>query len=364
MNCKLVFTKHFLQQCDATLIKQIYKPYSQHLLWEREKGLLPQTQHLVDWEVQVEALKKRLRFGERVVFPKKPLVLLSSSGQIFPCPSTDCRGFVTGKRCAVCKHDVCVRCHEFDGAEHECNPATLESLAMLSKDSRPCPSCAALIFRSTGCNHMFCTNCRTHFDWESGHTLKTSSNGHYNTTEAFNKNVNMISKTTMPLGECMDPMSNAVPESVIPTAARERNLYRLLYKETATIRLIMDSMFHVEKLLRQHEEGMIQVRINFLRNKINEEGAKSKIYSLEQQYEKKLHTIDILTQLLGSLNEVQMGWRQGNFNEDEEQKLLPFVQRLLKACEEACVALHDEYGGATLKFNLEWQRNAAPLVSF
>lgn len=36
------------------------------------------------------------------------------------------------------------------------------------KDTKPCPSCAAHIYKTGGCNHMVCTQCKTEFSWENG----------------------------------------------------------------------------------------------------------------------------------------------------------------------------------------------------
>jgi len=47
----------------------------------------------------------------------------------------------------------------------------LLSLRALAKDSQQCPSCHATIQRSEGCNHMTCSNCRTHFCYRCGKTL-------------------------------------------------------------------------------------------------------------------------------------------------------------------------------------------------
>mmetsp|Transcript_80244 Transcript_80244/g.227229 ORF Transcript_80244/g.227229 Transcript_80244/m.227229 type:complete len:680 (-) Transcript_80244:79-2118(-) len=47
----------------------------------------------------------------------------------------------------------------------------LLSLRALARDSQNCPSCHAIIQRSEGCNHMICSNCRTHFCYRCGKTL-------------------------------------------------------------------------------------------------------------------------------------------------------------------------------------------------
>lgn len=41
----------------------------------------------------------------------------------------------------------------------------------MEKDTKPCPKCASMIFRISGCNDMWCTVCHTSFDWVSGQII-------------------------------------------------------------------------------------------------------------------------------------------------------------------------------------------------
>jgi hypothetical protein len=89
------------------------------------------------------------------------------------CPYKDCRGFLsTAWKCGVCSMWTCPDCHEVKGPEkdaaHTCNPDNVATARMLERDSRNCPTCAALIFKISGCDQMFCTQCHTAFSWRTG----------------------------------------------------------------------------------------------------------------------------------------------------------------------------------------------------
>jgi len=109
------------------------------------------------------------------------------------CPAEGCRGFLSEQwKCGLCNVRVCAKCHEIKTAaaadtaadpsapgpsqprggssapQHVCNPENVASAAMIAKDSRPCPSCAALIHRVSGCDQMWCVCCKTAFNYRTG----------------------------------------------------------------------------------------------------------------------------------------------------------------------------------------------------
>jgi hypothetical protein len=109
------------------------------------------------------------------------------------CTAEGCRGFLsTAWKCGLCECWTCPTCHEFigkvkggiaaDGVEpHVCKPENVETARLLNQDSRPCPNCASLIFKISGCDQMFCTQCSTAFDWKTGRSLNMRNvhNPHY-----------------------------------------------------------------------------------------------------------------------------------------------------------------------------------------
>lgn len=89
------------------------------------------------------------------------------------CPYRDCRGFLsTAWKCGMCDNWTCPECHEVRGPSkdtpHTCDPNNVETAKLLAKDSRPCPKCAAVIFKIDGCDQMYCTQCHTAFSWRTG----------------------------------------------------------------------------------------------------------------------------------------------------------------------------------------------------
>lgn len=89
------------------------------------------------------------------------------------CPSDTCRGFLsTAYKCGTCEKFFCPDCNEVKQSRndetHICNEEAKATIALIKSDSKPCPKCAIMIFRSSGCPQMWCIKCHTAFDWNTG----------------------------------------------------------------------------------------------------------------------------------------------------------------------------------------------------
>ena len=109
-----------------------------------------------------------------------------------PCPQSECRGFCDSRGiCQLCSAKICTLCwaqlptssassssssSSSEQDEHICKDEDVQSRRMILADSKPCPSCQTLIHRTHGCNHMFCTHCKTGFDWKTGNKIANNDN--------------------------------------------------------------------------------------------------------------------------------------------------------------------------------------------
>lgn len=93
-----------------------------------------------------------------------------------PCPKDQCKGFLNQKWiCGTCDARVCKHCAaETDGntgqsqSVHVCNPNDVETMKLISKECKPCPTCKASTFKVDGCSQVWCVSCKTAFDWKTG----------------------------------------------------------------------------------------------------------------------------------------------------------------------------------------------------
>lgn len=226
MSCKKGWSREFIEiSLPSTWITGEYKKHRENILFDREKSRLPEAQLIIErhnrakpyieerqhltvkvrelmdivrryenMRTHLESQIQRLQSGreeteniEQILHmydtpsENNPVIRNKKNDEeydskrvfIMSCPAADCRGFLSqAYKCGICEVYVCSSCHELkkerDDPNHQCNPDTVKTVAAIKKECRPCPQCSAHIYRVHGCNQMFCTICKTSFDWQTG----------------------------------------------------------------------------------------------------------------------------------------------------------------------------------------------------
>ena len=222
MNCHKELQREFLvQNFTQKFVTQDWKKHREHVMFQRERALLPTRQPVAEMVRRKDVLKReneellkqmtelrtkqyqcqreignidyRIRMGPAAdAFPNPRNGNGTTSAPhaaafIRPCPNTasNCRGFLSTQwKCNLCNMWACKDCHEIKGTTqdtpHECNPDNLASAKLIDTETRPCPKCGARVFKISGCNQMFCTACNDcAFDWVTGRIETIIHNPHY-----------------------------------------------------------------------------------------------------------------------------------------------------------------------------------------
>lgn len=200
-SCHVKFTREFLSRELPSFLKT-FKQMREKYLLDREMALMPGTQPAVASErrkrqameeeeplkkrlkeviAEEKALKAKLRNLDQIIRHPETAAATGAAASasttrehqdevVCKCPVGDCRGFVTklAFKCGLCDTAVCKTCmmQEFEG--HACKKEDVESAQLVKKSSKPCPKCAAPIFKIDGCDQMWCTQCKTAFSWRTG----------------------------------------------------------------------------------------------------------------------------------------------------------------------------------------------------
>jgi hypothetical protein len=338
--------KHLVNSFGQYFVSHKYKKKRENVLFEIEKAMLPDTQPIAALVMEMKNLQKRIddheseisqinsyirgldkgildsefeeflsnrknfkmqihninedvrilharkdRVYSRMNYTRRKGTKSSSSELVVKCPGneTECRGFAIGKstglECDLCKIVLCKECHEplnKGEAVHECDPNTLETVRLLKKDSKNCPTCKSLIYKIDGCDQMFCTQCHTAFSWKTGEvSTGRIHNPHY--YEYLRKTGN----DTRELGD--------IPCGGLPRATREI-VYKPMYAKVHQIA----SHFEFDEIFRLRQdcnlyEGNQDLRISYLNNEICLDAFKSEIYRREKALEKKREILAVLT---------------------------------------------------------------------
>ena len=115
------------------------------------------------------------------ILQNKPFEKKERKQFIMKCPGDDCRGFLsTQYKCDICKINVCPKCRAIKTEGHECKKEDIESTELIKKETKGCPQCGIPIFKISGCDQMWCVECKVAFSWRTG-KIETGNihNPHY-----------------------------------------------------------------------------------------------------------------------------------------------------------------------------------------
>jgi hypothetical protein len=343
--------KFIIEHLGKPFFDKVLKPKIIADLMIEQKESLKFVQPLVEWEREIRKQKKNARFGINMTIQERPTILNTGNiNTVFPCPKPECRGFVENGLCGICKISVCFRCREIQTDEHICNVETLQTIVALSKDSKPCPKCCAIIFKTEGCNHMFCTNCRTHFDWISNKILKTSTNGHYLHLQQFSNDV--VTRDILNNNdECNDTGFSIYHDKIsIDLINKEHTPIRLihsLWTDTNSIRLAKRKLYNEPTIQVENQISLQELQVKYLLNDINDEQWSKYVYQLARKKTLGLLYAEVFNIYLETVDNLQSQLILNNPNIDQ---VTNNYKKLVTLCNDSFISIADEYGGIIHQF--------------
>lgn len=315
MGCGKVWSREFvMENMEKKWVLHLFLPHMGKVVREQDKLLLPEAQEeasllnkikTLQYEIQClptnEKLMKKLRSKpeeldiklneKREVRTKlsvevnelKLKSILHGYGSldvkkektaaktyIFRCPHDKCRGFVSlDYKCGTCDGAVCGKCHvplSEEGEKHKCKKEDIKSAELVMNETKPCPKCMTLIFKSSGCNQMFCTQCHTTFDWV---TLQVETgmvhNPHFYEYVSKLKDLD-VNIDAVACGEIPNAYQFIViTRSLLVSPEDEQKIFKV-YRLTQHIRATLVPKYTLDKV-----KDNFDLRVGFLRGEFNEE---------------------------------------------------------------------------------------------
>ena len=319
--CAREWTRKFLSDnFTAIWLKKKWFVVTSQQIYEQEVALLPATVVEVEHRKIMRGLTDQLR---QIVKRKRDIELLERriKHQIYmnrqggaqaaatattslicgrPCPNGECRGFLSTRwRCGMCEQWTCSKCHVVRGptenTPHTCNLADAATVQLLATDTKRCPKCSTSIYKISGCDQMWCTQCHTAFSWRTGKIQTRIHNPHYYEWQREHGGELPRNAGDMECGRNLGDMRAL------------RQFTRLLHKIPA-IRIphalsnvlhIIRGAIHVERVCAprfqtDHVVNNIEVRIKYLQHEIDENMFRLQVARRDKAHQKKKNIHNVL----------------------------------------------------------------------
>ena len=216
---------------------------------------------------------------------------------IMKCTNEPCKGFLNSKfYCGLCQSQVCRHCHRIEQDEkHSCHPDDVATIKELQRSTKPCPKCHTRIFKTDGCDQMFCVQCHTPFSWRTGlEETGVIHNPHY--FEALRAGQIHHQRHQIHQGACGVMRDQREINMILRKAFSSRS-----EQEAKTIR---NEFFHYYQQFVHHRaitlnrlnriEDRTHERIQFLIGKIDEKKFKQRLYVHHQTTLRKIEEQQII----------------------------------------------------------------------
>lgn len=216
---------------------------------------------------------------------------------IMKCVIDGCRGFLSQSyKCELCSTYVCKDCmipkSQKNDDTHVCKKDDIDTVALIRKETRPCPKCGIRISKIDGCDQMWCTaaDCGTAFSWISGKVISgTIHNPHY--YEWLRRNNGEIPRTPgdVACGGLPDMFHNIL--SPLRSLGMVSVTFNYYYNSISTIYACLSDLEHarIPNYIVARDPNMLkEIHVSFLLNEIDEDKWRASIYSKENAFEKKL----------------------------------------------------------------------------
>lgn len=246
------------------------------------------------------------------------------------CPQSECNGFVYNtEKCGVCNVTVCKECRSVKSETdiHKCNTDDVETVKMLNFDSKGCPKCATPIFKISGCDQMWCTQCHTAFGWKTGKIVSSNIHNPHYFHWLHNNQGQHVDGNQDNLNQCGGLIQ--YDQLIIHARLVCLETQRLYISEMYRLRLHLENveLFRMRPIVPINEENVnLDLRLKYLRKQISQE---KWMFELQKREKAKLFTqskIQIFDMVVTVINDLFHRILHTNSTSGVEEILNEFIQ--------------------------------------
>jgi len=385
MSCRVQMGYEFLiEHLPTTFWNREYKEFRKNMLLAREESLLPETQDIVikihkkdnyyrfidTYRARISRMQRRLsammyqwrqmcmaidreRNGRPAVeaadhlfehFDDLYIPLLNDQQEpvgltnrevvrrsptittttwIFACPKESCRGMIRDNhRCPLCLTEACSQClKEKANDDHECLTEDVETATLLRQNTKSCPKCSMSIFKVSGCDQMWCTQCHTPFSWRTGEIIdQRVHNPHY--YEWLQRGGQTAARNPM------DIPCGGMPELLeldpLFTKKEYRDWMYRMHRSVLHVENVTIPRSETQRDIHNNERSM---RIQYLMNQMTRNQWKDELYRTEKVRQKHNQYIQIMQTFVA----VATDWlRRMLVEQPSEQELTDSIREICR----------------------------------
>lgn len=386
-SCDRTWTNKFISENFAhNFVTGKLKHHKENVLFDKERALLPATQPIVENMIAAEAISvemekeyRKIREIERRIssmrIERNRILNRQTTKErvkfIKACPEEECRGFLSSQwKCGICSCWFCPECHENKGLDrdipHTCDEELKATIALLTNDTKSCPNCGTGISKIDGCDQMWCTDCHTAFSWRTGRIETNIHNPHYYEWMRRTGGVIPANHNEVQCGREIDHYFSRRLEHILHVNEKTHKFLRFVRE---TCRLLIHYRFTVLERYRMNDVMNNQdLRIQYLRNQINEDQFKSILQKNDKKVSKKREIYLVYVMFMNTVTDILYRFRdivgENNLSSIDDEKIqqmaatLNEVKQIVKYVNECLCGIEKVYSCKIHKlFGRIWEEN-------
>lgn len=372
-DCKKIWNHDFMTETfEKSFHNKKYRDRRADILIQQQKAMLPATQFVVENRIHNEKINKQIADLEdensllmNLIRKNKQRIYRLAMDRIIDenreeksdrrqfiraCPKNDCKGYLsTALKCGVCEGYACKDCREpkngKNDPDHKCNPDTIESIKLLASDTKSCPSCSSMVYKISGCDQMYCTQCHTAFSWKTGAIEKgIIHNPHY--YEFQRQQNNGVIPRVRGDERCGGIPSIAELRRAGVDDISELNDIFLLHRHIQGHELLRYPTDFDDRIFRE-------MRADYLMNRLSEEKWLSKLKQITKKREKNVAINQVLSMFIRTIGDIFYNICQAGtpiMAEKERSGLYPLLEYTNKALDK----IGYQFGGVAPRISEKW----------